>query len=263
MRVPTRFTALFTVLLLATGCATSGVNQGDFNIVSLEEEWALGRKLEADLARQLDLVEDRAALAYLNSAGNRLVRQTEMAKLPWRFHLVRDPQINAFNIPGGHVYVHTGLVAAASNASELAGVLGHEISHGVSRHATEQLSKSYGLSALASVVLGQNPKAYEQILAQIVGGGALASFSRDDEREADRLGLRTMTAAGYAPEGMVAMFEKLLSQQRTHPGAVQQFFSTHPLTENRIKDLRSQIGTIRAGGSLNDSGFDAFRRRVT
>jgi predicted Zn-dependent protease len=255
---------ILAALLLLAACASSGVNQGDFNIVSLEEEWQIGRQLEADLARRLDLVRDAQALDYLNDLGQRLVRQTEMGNLPWRFHLVRDRTVNAFNIPGGHVYVHTGLVEAARNASELAGVMGHELSHGVSRHGTEQLSKNYGLSLLASVALGQNPKVYEEILAQVIGGGAMASFSRNDEREADSLGLRTMSAAGYSPQGMVAMFETLLAQRKSQPGRVQQFFSTHPLTENRIKEMREEIAKMGGSrGSANDGGFESFRRRVS
>ncbi|HZI63184.1 MAG TPA: M48 family metallopeptidase [Thermoanaerobaculia bacterium] len=262
--VPPAALAALLIVAVAAGCATSGVNQGDFNIVSIEEEWQLGRKLEADIARQLPLLNDRSALAYLNGIGQRLVRQTELGGRPWEFHIVRDSKVNAFNIPGGHVYVNTGLIQSAANASELAGVLGHEIAHGVSRHATEQLSKSYGLSMVASLVLGQNPAAYEQILAQIVGAGTLASFSRDAEREADRLGVRYMHGAGYNPEGMTRMFEKLLAQRRSRPGAVQQFFSTHPLTENRLKELRADIAQLPDSSRLanNDSGFAGFKQRA-
>ncbi len=260
---PAVLVALLAVAV-AAGCASSGVNRGDFNIVSLEQEWQLGRQLEADIARQMPLNNDRQALSYLNGIGQRLVRQTELGQLPWEFHLVRDSKVNAFNIPGGHVYVNSGLIQSAASASELAGVLSHEIAHGVSRHATEQLSKSYGLNMVASVLLGQNPRAYQQILAQIVGAGTLASFSRDAEREADRLGVRYMHAAGYNPEGMARMFEKLLAQRRNRPGAVQQFFSTHPLTENRLKDLRADIAQLPDNTRLatNDSGFAGFKQRA-
>ena len=249
---------------VAAGCATSGVNQGDFNIVSLEQEWQLGRQLEADIARQLPLNNDRQALSYLNSIGQRLVRQTELGNLPWEFHIVRDSKVNAFNVPGGHVYVNSGLIQSAANASELAGVLGHEIAHGASRHATEQLTKGYGLNMVASLLLGQNPAAYQQILAQVVGAGTMASFSREAEREADRLGVRYMHRAGYNPQGMVRMFEKLLAQRRSRPGAVQQFFSTHPLTENRLKELRADIGQLPDSTRLatNDSGFASFKSRA-
>ncbi len=115
-----------------------------------------------------------------------------------------DPAVNAFNIPGGHVYVNTGLVEAAPDAAAFAGVLAHEIGHGVARHGTEQLTKVYGINILGGVLLGQNPKAYEQILAQILAGGAVARFSRADESEADELGVRYSYEAGLRPDGPAA-----------------------------------------------------------
>ena len=245
------FQALWTVLLLAVlvaGCSTSGVNRGDVNVISMEEEWQLGDQLERDLARQLDIVRDPSVNAYINQIGQRIARQTEMADRPWEFHVVDDPAINAFNIPGGHVYVNTGLINAVDNVSELAGVMAHEVSHGVSRHATERLTKSYGLNIGASLLLGRNPALYEQILTQIVGTGAIAKFSRDDEREADRLGVRYMHSARYDPEGMVTMFEKLLREREQRPGAVSQFFSTHPLAEDRIEGIREQVQSLGSAG---------------
>ncbi|MGH9459341.1 MAG: M48 family metallopeptidase [Thermoanaerobaculia bacterium] len=248
-------------LVLLAGCGSGG--GGDFNLVSLEEEWQLGQQLAADIARQMPLVTDPAANAYITRLGERLVSQTPMARLPWGFHIVDSPEINAFNIPGGHVYVTTGLIGAADNVAELAGVMSHEIAHGVERHATENMTKAYGLNILASVLLGQDPAVYQQILAQIVGGGALASFGRDAEREADILGTRFMTSAGFNPQGMVTMFQELLSRRQQQPGAVQKFFSTHPLTENRIDLVRSEIASIRPSGNLvtNTEEYAAFRSR--
>jgi predicted Zn-dependent protease len=249
--------------LLAAACASSGVNQGDFNLVSLEEEWQLGQQLERDLAKQLRLVNDRSALAYVNRVGQQIVNQTEMRELPWKFHIVADDQVNAFNIPGGHVYVNTGLIKAAGNVAEFTGVLSHEISHGVSRHGTEQLTRAYGLSMVAGLALGENPAVYQQILAQIVGTGTLAKFSRSAEREADHLGVIYMSRAGYDPLGMATMFEKLLQRRRSQPGAVAQFFSTHPLTEERIRDVRTQAAGIdRSRLASRDQGYQSLRQRL-
>lgn len=255
--------ALLAGLVVLASCATTGV-LGDFNLISIEEEWELGRRLEADIAKQLTLVNDQAALAYVNQVGRKLVAQTEMAQLPWKFHIVADEQVNAFNIPGGHVYVYTGLIAAADSAAELAGVMAHETAHGVARHATEQLTKSYGLSILAGVVLGQDPAVYERILAQVVGAGTLAKFSRDAEREADSLGVRFMHAAGYDPRGMASMFEELLERRRRRPGSVQRFFSSHPLTEERIADVRRDAAALpqRSGLIQDEPGFRDLRQRT-
>ncbi|HET6567491.1 MAG TPA: M48 family metallopeptidase [Rhodothermales bacterium] len=245
------------------GCATTGVNKGDVNLISLDEEWQLGQQMEAQVAQQVRLVNDPQALSYLNQIGQSIVNQTPLANLPWDFHIVQDPAINAFSIPGGHVYVNTGLIAAAQNASELAGVMAHEISHGVARHATEQITKQYGLSVAAGLLLGQNPNILEQIVSQIVAGGALAKFSRDDEREADQLGVRYMAGAGYDPHGMADMFRILLAKDQSQPSAVSQFFSTHPLTQERIQNVTQQANAMNTSGlRTNDSGFASFKSRV-
>jgi predicted Zn-dependent protease len=247
-------------ILLFLGCGGSG---GDFNLISIEEEWQLGAQLARDIERQVPLLNDAAALAYVNEMGQRIVRTTSMANMPWQFHIVRDNQINAFAIPGGHVYVHTGLINNADNASELAGVMAHEISHVVARHSTEQISRQYGISILAGVVLGQNPNVLAELAAQIVAGGALARFSRAAEQEADRLGVRAMNEAGYNPRGMVTMFQELLEHQRGQPGAVERFFSTHPLTQDRIRDVENEISKLPGRAtSTDDPGFQQLRSRV-
>jgi predicted Zn-dependent protease len=256
---------ILAIGILFAACTTgTGVNKGDFNIMSLEEEWRLGQQLSTDIARQMPLVDDQQALAYVNRVGRDIVSRTEMANLPWQFHIVKEPELNAFNIPGGHVYVTTGLLGAADNASQFAGVLAHEISHGVSRHGTEQLSKAYGLEMVAGVVLGQNPAVYKQILAQIVGTGALARFSRTAEDEADTLGTRYMYDAGYDPRGIVTMFEKLLRTRKGKPRSVEKFFSTHPLTEARISNVSKQIKSLppKSGLRTDDPDYQIARRRV-
>ena len=195
--------------------------------------------------------------------GQQLVNQTEMRNLPWKFHIVADDEVNAFNIPGGQVYVNTGLIHAADNVAEFSGVMAHEIAHGVSRHGTEQLTRAYGLQIVAGLVLGENPPVYQQILAQIAGTGAVARFSRSAESEADQLGVAYMARAGYDPIGMATMFEELLQQRKSRPGAVQQFFSTHPLTEDRIKAVRAAAAKIdRSGLRTRDSGYQDMRKRL-
>lgn len=255
--------ALVTILA-AVGCGSGG-GGGDFNLISIEEEWQLGNQLSQDIARQVRLSSDPTLNGYVNDMGQRIVRNTPAPfnQLPWQFHVVQDPSINAFAIPGGHVYVHTGLIAAADNAAELAGVMAHEISHVVARHSTEQISRQYGLSVLAGLALGQNPNQLAQIAAQLVAGGALARFSREAEREADELGIRAMAAAGYNPIGMATMFEELLQNRKGSPGRVEQFFSTHPLTEERARDARTRAAQLGERGTLDDPGFQDAKRRVT
>lgn len=254
--------AVVLALFGAAGCGSGGA--GNFNLISIEEEWQLGAQLAQDVARQVRLNNDPAINSYVRSVGQRLVAQTPAPfnQLPFEFHVVDDPAINAFAIPGGHVYVNTGLIANADNAAELAGVMAHEISHVVARHSTEQISRQYGLSVLAGLVLGQNPGALQEITAQIIAGGALARFSREAEDEADELGIQTMARAGFNPIGMATMFEELLEHRQSQPGRVEQFFSTHPLTEDRIRKARERAARIGERGALDEPEFQSIKRRV-
>ena len=262
-----RSTAAFAVALatlLTIGCGSGG-GGGDFNLISIEEEWRLGQQLSQDVARQVRLSNDPTLNSYVRNMGQRLVAQTPAPfnQLPWEFHVVEDAAINAFAIPGGHVYVHTGLIANADNAAELAGVMAHEISHVTARHSTEQLTRQYGLSVLAGLVLGQDPNALAQIAAQIVAGGALARFSRAAEEEADSLGIQAMAGAGYNPIGRATMFEELLEHRQGQPGRVEQFFSTHPLTEERARVARQRAQQIGNTGTLDEPGFQAAKSRAS
>ncbi|HEV7765284.1 MAG TPA: M48 family metallopeptidase [Thermoanaerobaculia bacterium] len=255
--------ALVLVTFVAAGCGSTG-GGGDFNLISIEEEWQLGAQLSQDVEKQVRLNNDAAANAYIRDLGSRIVRQAAppFNQLPWEFHVVQDDSINAFAIPGGHVYVNTGLIKTADSASELAGVMAHEIAHVLARHSTEQLSRQYGLSVVAGAVLGQNPGQLTQIAAQIVAGGTLARFSREAEREADNIGIQAMSAAGFNPNGMASMFEKLLQQRQGQPGRLEQFFSTHPLTEERIRDSRARAEQIGNRGITDEPQFQEVRRRL-
>ena len=251
--------ALSFLLVLAAGCGSGS----DFNLISLEEEWQLGQQLSQDIARQIPLNQDPVVNQYVQQMGQRIVAQTNMANLPWNFHVVNDPSINAFAIPGGHVYIHTGLINASANASELAGVMAHEIAHVLERHSTEQISRQYGLSVLAGLVLGQDPGGLQRLAAEIVAGGALARYSREAEREADEVGLQAMNLAGYNPQGMVAMFNTLLASRQTSPGRVERFFSTHPLTEDRIRATQRDIQRLPQRSTItNEPGFEQVKARV-
>jgi beta-barrel assembly-enhancing protease len=250
------------VTLLLVGCATSGVNLGDLNLVSLEDEWRLGEKLAADIEKEMVIVRDRETTDFVNRLGQQLVRHTEMSQMPWHFTVVDDPEINAFNIPGGRVYVTTGLIAAAEDVAAFSSVMSHEIAHGVSRHATEQLTRSYGLSVVANLILGNDPALYQQVLAGVIGSGTLARYSREAELEADSLGLRTMYRAGYDPAGMIRMFEILLRSRQQSPTRVEQFFATHPPTEERIRSVRNQLQQFPAKTLVAyDPGYQRLHQR--
>ena len=246
--------ALVSAAAVLPGCATLG----GANYYSVDQEWELGRQVERDLNRQLRLVNDRALTRYVQNMGQRMVRQTTMADRDWRFYVVADDAVNAFNAPGGLVYINTGLIKRVGSAAELAGAMAHEISHGLARHGTSRLSKANEANVVAAAVLGGDPGVAEQVAAQIVAQGAFARFSRADEREADEMGVQLMAATGYDPEGLALLLQRL-SEGEGGGGAA--FFRTHPLSADRMRTVRQLAQRVdRRGLSMNESGFDAARR---
>src|SRR5436305_11091423 len=218
--------------------------------VSLDQEWQLGDQMAAQVAQQVHFVNDPVANNYVRAVGERIHAQTPLANLPFDFHVVDDPEINAFSIPGGHVYVNRGLIGAAGKADELAAVLAHEESHIVARHVIKQAEQQQTIGAIGSILLGQNPGVLQQLVAQVLAGGAMARFSRGDEKEADDLGVRFMTAAGYNPQGMVDMFRTLMAADQSNPNSVSRFFLDHPLTQDRINDIQGRIGSMASSSGL-------------
>jgi predicted Zn-dependent protease len=235
-------------------CATLG----GANYYSVEEEWQAGRQLEDQLAQQLPLTNDRTLTNYVNSIGQAMARQTQLGNRPWRFYVVRDDAINAFNVPGGLVYINTGLIENVGSAGELAGAIAHEVAHGVARHGTQRLSAAQEVNVLAGAVgVGGG---VEGLAAQIAAQGAFASFSRRDEREADQLGVQIMANAGYDPDGLADLLERLASQER---GGGVAFFRTHPLSSERMQTVRQMARRYDGRGlRMNDSQFASVRRRA-
>jgi len=173
--------------------------------------------------------------------------------------------VNAFSIPGGHIYINSGLIAHADKEDMLAGVVSHEISHVVARHVIKQVETQQEIGAIGAILLGQKPGAIQQLLAQIIAGGAMARFSRADEKEADDLGLQFMAQAGYDPHGMLEMFQKLLSLEKGGDSSVSRFFADHPGTQDRINDITNRIAKMgNPTGIVDNPAYHAdLRDRVS
>jgi predicted Zn-dependent protease len=254
-----RGAALLCLLPLAA-CAGS---------VSVEEEERLGAEYAAEINRQLPLLDDPDAVAYLNALGDALAARADPTGRDYTFYVVDSPEINAFAIPGGHIYVNRGLIERADQASELAGVLGHEIAHVTERHGLEQLERQQQgnlLLNLLYLVLGREPGVLEQVAIQGGGAALLAKYGRDAEREADERAIETVVAAGYHPEGVATFFEELLREQRDTPHLVERWFSTHPTSQERVEVARTiirQPGVVGEEPLARDTpAYQRFRTRV-
>ncbi len=202
---------------------------------SQEKEVALGRQIAAEVEQQSKLNEDPIVTEYVNRVGQNIVLHSD-SKIPFTIKVINSDEINAFALPGGFFYINTGLILAADNESELAGVMAHEIGHVAARHAVENSGKStlLGYSLLAATILtGGVAGGILNNTSGLIQGLIGLKFSRGAEEEADRLGTQYMYAAGYDPTGMATMFEKITSKSKKKAGTLTKLFSTHPQTPER------------------------------
>ncbi len=253
---PRRWLFLGCVLLLAigtSGCAVNPVTGNrEFVLISESQEIQMGREADQSIVRSLGLVEDEAWQSYLQALGERMAMDSERPDLPWSFRVVDDPVVNAFALPGGFIYITRGILAHFSSEAELAGVVGHEIGHVTARHSVNQLSRAQ----LAQLGLGVGtilrPDLAPFAQAAEAGLGLLfLSYGRDDERQADDLGLRYMTRESYDPREMAATFEMLADASGAREGGrVPAFMSTHPDPLDRRDRILRRIDNGEVSGEV-------------
>jgi predicted Zn-dependent protease len=253
------------ILVLIMSSLASANLAAQFSLVSVEQEVEIGRQVNAQLRRDMPELRDAEVTSYLRSLGGRLVPHASGPKYPYSFSVVDYREINAFALPGGPIWVHRGLMHAASNESQVAGVLAHEIAHVAERHSATQLTKatmaSWGLGLLGAVLGSSVGAGAAQTAAGLLTDGVFLKFSRDDEREADRVGLEIMRRAGWNPRGMVELVEVLRREARRDPGSVEVFFSSHPSPQERIDRLQGAIGR-NPTGRRDGRQFQAIKARL-
>lgn len=246
------------LLVLATSA-------GAITLISVKDEIQIGREAQAQVRKQVPEMRDSAATAYIRNIGRRLAANARGPRYPYSFSVANYCEINAFALPGGPVWIHRGAIAAAGNEAQLASVLAHEVAHIAERHAAGQLTNAIvanlGLGLLGAILGNGGGATAAQVAARFIATGTFLKFSRDHEREADRVGAEIMYRAGWDPRGMLEFMETLRQKQGRDPGSVEIFFSTHPSPEGRIERLRQQTRTMR-GGTRNSRQFDEIKNRL-
>jgi predicted Zn-dependent protease len=252
-------------ILIGTAITCSLVACG----ISQQQEVQMGQEYAQQINAQLPIVRDPELNRYVNVLGDSIARLTSRRDLDWQFFIVDAKEVNAFAVPGGFVYVNRGLIERADQMDELAGVLGHEIGHVVRRHTVKQMEKAQGANVgvtLACILTSICNSQIAGAAINIAGGAVFARFSRQDEAEADAEGFNNVVRAGISPVGMVTMFQKLIAERRTRPGAVEAWFITHPLEEDRIQAVQARInqlprGTLASLGT-DTRNFHSFKSRL-
>ena len=250
--------ALLTLLTLLTGCSTNpATGRQQIALISEQQEIAMGQEADQQVTQQIGLYPDERLQAYVSRLGRRLAADSERPDLPWTFKVVDDPVVNAFALPGGHIFVTRGLLSHLTSEAELVSVLGHEIGHVTARHSVEQMSKAQlaQIGLLAGMLYKPELANYGGVAQQ---GMQLLflKYSRDDERQADDLGLRYLAREKYDPREMSRVFDTLrrVSAKEQPGGRVPNWLSTHPAPEDRIQRIDAQVAKMNqdfSGAAVN------------
>jgi len=238
--------------------------------VSTQQEIEMGGQYAAQINQQLPIINDPEANRYINLLGDSIARLTSRTDIPdWRFFIVDSREVNAFAVPGGFIYVNRGLIERTQKMDQLAGVLGHEIGHVVQRHSIKQMQQAQGANVgvtLACVLTRICESQAGQAAIQVGGTALFAKFSRSDENEADVEGIRNVVRAGIHPNGIPEMFQILLNERSSNPSAVEGWFATHPLEEDRITNTRAIIAQINPSVlrtlSSDSQRYQQFKARI-
>jgi predicted Zn-dependent protease len=257
---------LVFTLLWGTTPATGGL----FDSLSTEKERQIGEEFFLELQNSYPISADPFISSYINRLGHKIEAQLPAHPYRYRFYVLNDPTLNAFAVPGGYIFMHTGFIRLMDREGELAGVLAHEISHIYARHMARMLdeSKAVGIAtvigSLAAVFLGGPAAAALLVGSQAAGQSAMLKYSRDHEQEADDLGFKWLQKAGYDPRDMVIAFKKLNKQRWFQGGHVPLYLSTHPHTDTRLVELANRL-TMHEGAihkEYDNQEFQYFAVKV-
>lgn len=234
--------------ILFCGCVTMynpATGRRETLLIDTKSEVALGSDMDKEIRRQMAIYNDPAMAARLERIGNRVCNYSDRKDITYHFEVIKNKEMNAFAVPGGFIYVHSGLMNAVSD-DELACVLGHEIGHLAARHGVKRLQAVLGYQVIMSIALGVGGKEVMAQAMDIVFNLASLGYSRQDEFLADSLGVRYASRAGFQPYAMITFFEKLQAEEKKKgPGAKRPvFLSSHPALEERINNCQKEIADV-------------------
>jgi predicted Zn-dependent protease len=267
-----RAAAVLSVVLLA--CATNPVTgREEIVLMSPSREASAGKEAAAQVAQEMGLVEDAALLAYVRSVGARVAVHSPRKDVSYQFAIANMAETNAFALPGGYIYVSRGLLALARSEDELANVLAHEVGHVAARHAAQRETRALGVGLLAMLgtvaagaVGGADAANAVSQLGQVAGAGLIASYGRDQERQADEVGQKMAKAAGYDPDGMATFLDALDQEVKLKLGDKSRrpsFLDSHPATPERVASASARAHTLGTSGGLAPVPVrDAFVARL-
>ena len=250
---------IMSLCLPVGGCVKNPVTGGrQLALISESQEIAMGEASHPEVLAQFGMVQDNALQQYFSGIGANLAKVSHRPELPWHFTIVDSPVVNAFAVPGGYIYLTRGIIEHMNNEAEMASVVGHEIGHVTARHSVTQLSKQqlFGLGLGVGSILSPTFSQFSQ-LAEAGLGLLLLKFSREDERQADVLGIDYMTKVGYDPDQMSKFFQLMLSMEEESGKAIPSWLSSHPTTPERIQATSESAARVKQGSAVRDFKINA------
>lgn len=250
-------TQYLNIILISSLLSLSFFYSCGANIFSVEDDVNIGKEIEQQIIqdpRQFPILQGHQDVRdYVSGMGKYVLDYSKSIQykkiFPYKFEVIHDDSsVNAFSIPGGFIYVYTGLIKFLDNEAALAGVIGHEIAHAEKRHMTQRLTSYYGVSVILGFILGSNPNVLGEIAANLFVGLGFLANSRADEIESDNYSIRYLTGSQYYPGGITFFFDKIKEEQRRQgetPGGLERLLSTHPLPQDRIDNVNLKLGKMK------------------
>jgi predicted Zn-dependent protease len=248
--------SLSVLIILSTAWISLSLYSCGANIYSVDDDVQLGNEIKQQIAgesKQFPVLQGHQDVKeYVSGLGNYVVNNSSYIKyknvFPYKIEIIQDDStVNAFCIPGGYIYVYTGLIKFLNNEAALTGVIAHEIAHAERRHMTQRLTSYYGVSLVLGIVLGSNPSDLGQIAANLFVGLGFLANSRADEEEADNYSIKYLTGSKYYPGAITFFFDKIKEEQKksgTTPGDLDRLLATHPLPQDRIDNVNQKLSKI-------------------
>jgi beta-barrel assembly-enhancing protease len=237
------------------------------NWYSMEKEEILGHEYSEEVDRGAKFVTDPIVTEYVNRVSQNIICNSD-AKVPFTVKVIDSDEINAFALPGGFLYVNSGLILAAEEEAELAGVLAHEIAHVAAHHVTRQMTRAqmFDIASMPLIFVGGGLGVAAREAARLAAPLSMTKFSRGFEAEADYLGVEYLYKAGYDPQAFISFFERIRAQEKQKPGFIAKAFADHPQTSARIRKTQQEIATIlpnRENYVISTSDFDEVKSRLS
>lgn len=260
-----------SIIVFITGCSTNPVTgKKDFSLISKDQELSMGAQAHKSVLKQQKRLNNPRLQAYVNNIGQMLAKKSHRNNIPYKFTVLEDPSVNAFALPGGYIYITTGLMAYLNSEGELAGVLGHEIGHVTARHGAQQQSAGLASAILMEVVSRKTGVSTANSLNQF-STAILRGYGRDHELQADKLGAEYLARVGYSPKNMYDVVSVLKAQEDfskyqarregRQPPSYHGVFSTHPSNDQRLKTVINAAKSIKTAGTRS-ANHDVYLRQI-